>query len=130
MWLGLLPLTHAFTLFIASQLLEKPPEKTNMTELTHREQLQIAWEIQAKGDVALLWQKVDVECECLAKLEEEMFERSQAVGIAGEYQWGLDKGDHQEAWNPYDGLPAHWNRGDRVESDDEKNVRLDWSLVN
>jgi hypothetical protein len=74
------------------------------------------------GDADLLWQEVDVERECLAKLEKEMFERSEAAGIAGEYQWGWDAGDHQDAWNPYDGLPDHWIHADRVENydDDEK----------
>jgi hypothetical protein len=48
-----------------------------------------------------------------------MFERSQAAGIAGEYQWGLDVGDHQDAWNPYDGLPYHWIHADRLENDDD-----------
>ena len=43
-----------------------------------------------------------------------------AAGIAGEYQWGLDAGDHQDAWNPYDGLPYHWIHADRLENDDEK----------
>ena len=51
---------------------------------------------------------MDVKHECLAKMEEEMFECSQVAGTAGEYQWGLDAGDHQDAWNPYDGLPDHW----------------------
>jgi hypothetical protein len=71
----------------------------------------MAWEIQENGDVTLLWQEVDVERECLAKLEEEMFERSQAAGIAGEYQWGLDVGDHQDGWNPFHTigfLPIDW----------------------
>lgn len=123
MWLGLLPLAHTFTLFIGSQLLEKPPRKTDTTKLSHQELLEMAWEIQVNGDVELVWQEIDVERECLEKLEEEMFERSQAAGIAGEYQWGLDAGDHQDAWNPYDGLPYHWIYDDRPENyDDEEKV--------
>ena len=117
-WLGLLPLAHTFTLFIASQLLQKPPRKTDVTKLSHHQLLEMAWEIQVNGNTEMLWQEVNVECECLAKLEEEMFERSQAAGIAGEYQWGLDAGDHQDAWNPYDGLPDHWIHSDRPENDD------------
>lgn len=121
-WLGLLPLTHTFTLFIGSQLLEKPPRKTDIAKLSHQELMETAWKIQVNGDVNLLWQEVDVERECLAKLEEEMFERSKAAGIAGEYQWGLDGGDHQDSWNPYDGLPSEWVYDERVENydDDEK----------
>jgi hypothetical protein len=105
MWLGLLPLAHTFTLFIGSQLLQKPPRKTDTAKLSHQELMEMAWEMQVNGDVNLLWQEVDVDRECLGKLEEEIFERSKAAGIAGEYQWGLDAGDHQDAWNPYDGLP-------------------------
>ena len=72
----------------------------------------------------MLWQleEVDVERECLEKLDEEMFERSQAAGIAGGYQWGLDAGDHQDAWNPYHGLPYHWIHTDRLEIDDDEKV--------
>ena len=80
------------------------------------------WDIQENGDAELLWQEVDVERECLDKLEEEMFERSKAAGIAGEWQWGLDAGDHQDAWDPYDGLPYHWIHAEQLENyeDNEK----------
>ena len=84
--------------------------------------MEMAWEIQVNGDVNVLWQEVDVERECLAKLEEEMFERSKAAGVAGEYQWGLHAGGHQDAWNLYDGLPSHWVYAERLKNydDDEK----------
>ena len=68
-----------------------------MAKLSHQELLEKAWGVQVKGDVNLLWQEVDVERESLAKLEENMFEHSQAAGIAGEYQWGLDAGNYQYA---------------------------------
>ena len=29
---------------------------------------------------------------------------SARAGIAGNYQWGLDGGDHQEGWNPYNDI--------------------------
>ena len=41
-----------------------------------------------------------------------MFERSAFAGIAGNYQWGLDAGDHQDGWDPYAGTPEHWNHND------------------
>ncbi|KAG1755805.1 hypothetical protein EDB19DRAFT_1625105, partial [Suillus lakei] len=31
--------------------------------------------------------------------------------------WGLDAGNHQDGWDPYAGLPSHWNRKDRNEGD-------------
>jgi hypothetical protein len=36
-----------------------------------------------------------------------MFEKSQQAGTAGNWQWGLDAGDHQERWNPYEGLASY-----------------------
>jgi len=80
------------------------------------------WKIQVKCRPEFLWQEVDVEHECLGRLEEEMFECSQVAGIAGDYQWGLDAGDYQDLWNPYAGLPDHWSHADRPESDDESHV--------
>jgi hypothetical protein len=99
-----------------------------MAKVSHQELLEKAWGIQVKGDVELLWQEVDVERECLAKLEEEMFERSQAAGIAGEYQWGLDAGDHQDGWNPYDSIPDHWIHPDRLENNDDEEQVSDTTL--
>ncbi|KAF9562489.1 hypothetical protein CPC08DRAFT_609038, partial [Agrocybe pediades] len=54
----------------------------------------------------------DVDKECLEAFEEIMFENSKLAGIAGNYQWGLDAGDHQDGWNPYAGLPEYFNHGD------------------
>jgi hypothetical protein len=52
----------------------------------------------------------------LEGLEELMFERSALAGNAGHSQWGLDAGHHQDGWNPYAGIPDHWNHRD-CESD-------------
>ncbi|GLB45355.1 hypothetical protein LshimejAT787_2200180 [Lyophyllum shimeji] len=46
-------------------------------------------------------------------------EVSLRAGIAGHYQWGLDAGDHQDDWDPYAGIPEHWNHNDRDGSDTE-----------
>jgi hypothetical protein len=66
--------------------------------------------------------EVDVDRECLERLEEQMFERSAMAGVAGYFQWGLDAGDHQDCWDPYAVLPAHWNHEDRENSDGELEV--------
>ncbi|KAF9537149.1 hypothetical protein CPC08DRAFT_617578, partial [Agrocybe pediades] len=50
----------------------------------------------------------DVDLNCLAYMEEEMFENSPRAGIAGNRQWGLDAGDHEHGWNPYLDLPEEW----------------------
>ncbi|KAG0691978.1 hypothetical protein DFH29DRAFT_1074083 [Suillus ampliporus] len=81
---------------------------------------------------------IDVDLECLSVFEERLFEKSARSGSAGNYQWGLDAGNHQGGWDPYAGLPSHWNHEDRNEGDadyDEKELevyfpRSETSLVN
>lgn len=65
----------------------------------------------------IYWHTINVECECLEHLEKEMFEVSQAVGVAGHYQWGSDASDHQD-WDPYSGM-QDLNCGDCLGSDIE-----------
>jgi hypothetical protein len=65
---------------------------------------------------------VDVEQECLERLEEQMFERSLRAGIAGYYQWGLDAGDYQDYWYLYAGLSEPWNHEDRENDEGELEV--------
>ncbi|KAF8842378.1 hypothetical protein BDN67DRAFT_386602 [Paxillus ammoniavirescens] len=48
-----------------------------------------------------------------------MFMDSIEAGAAGNQQWGLDAGSHQHGWNPYEGLPSHWNVGYREYSETE-----------
>ncbi|KAL0572827.1 hypothetical protein V5O48_009138 [Marasmius crinis-equi] len=44
---------------------------------------------------------VDVDRESLAALEQKMFDMSETAGHAGNSQWGLDVGIHQDDWSPY-----------------------------
>ncbi len=44
---------------------------------------------------------VDVDMEALILLEMRMFDRSEDAGIAGNHQWGLDVGMHQDGWYPW-----------------------------
>ncbi|KAF9060136.1 hypothetical protein BDP27DRAFT_1237347, partial [Rhodocollybia butyracea] len=44
----------------------------------------------------------DIDLEALKILEHQMFSRSKDAGEAGNYQWGLDKGIHENNWNPWD----------------------------
>ncbi|KAG1893586.1 uncharacterized protein F5891DRAFT_1176386 [Suillus fuscotomentosus] len=74
--------------------------------------LQAAWlDLQLSYDPSAM--DVDVDLECLGILEQRMFELSLAAGAAGNEQWGKDAGTHQDRWNPYEGLPEHWNHGDQ-----------------
>ncbi|KAF8185366.1 hypothetical protein K438DRAFT_1436931, partial [Mycena galopus ATCC 62051] len=55
----------------------------------------------------------DVDRECLGYFEERLFENSKRAGQAGNHQWGLDAGAHQDRWNPYADIPYEWNHEDR-----------------
>ena len=98
-WLGRLPIAHAYTIYI-STLLKADPK---YTKLGNRQLIAKAWNMQFSGTPSVL-QNIDVDRDCLENLEEEMFERLARAGIAGHWQWGLDSGDHQY-WNPYAGSP-------------------------
>jgi len=115
-WVGRLPLAHAFTIYIAEHLKSDP----KLDGLNWEALLEKAWEVQFTGTPSMLTD-IDVERECLERLEGEMFEVSQAAGIAGHYQWGLDAGDHQD-WNPYAGM-QNLNCGNRAGSDAELEVK-------
>ncbi|PFH51570.1 hypothetical protein AMATHDRAFT_130640, partial [Amanita thiersii Skay4041] len=52
----------------------------------------------------------NVDKECISQLEESMFEHSSQAGIT--VGWGLDAGDHQVGWDPYEGTPFIWNHED------------------
>ncbi|KAF8956009.1 hypothetical protein BDZ97DRAFT_1764147 [Flammula alnicola] len=118
-WLGFLPIAHAHTIFLSSRI------RDTVKDADEHELLARAWKAQYAGDAkATLLVDIDVDKECLESLKELMFERSSKAGIAGNCQWGLDAGDHQECWDPYQGIPSYWNYGDRSESEGELEVRL------
>lgn len=135
-WMGQLSHAHAITLFIASTIraedsrlkngikLKAPEELTKedmeilQAELTNEAVMDKAWDLQFHGTGSFLFD-IDVDRECLEILEEEMFERSDRAGIAGDYQWGLDAGDYQQP-NLYTGLPPGWDtKGWSFDNDSE-----------
>ncbi|KAJ7587306.1 hypothetical protein C8J56DRAFT_1051611 [Mycena floridula] len=67
------------------RLLEFPPDRS--------------WDDQ--NEIHKKKEAVDIVLEALKGLEERMFEYSQAAGIAGNKQWGLDPGPHQDDWSPF-----------------------------
>lgn len=73
------------------------PDDSQVVERS-RFMLARAWRDQASSPMKFA---EDVEVESIRRLEEEMFDRSEDAGVAGNCQWGLDVGDHQEKWNPY-----------------------------
>lgn len=117
-WILHLPMAHATTVLLAYRLSKgKNENDAHMTANNLRK----AWEYQ----VAQLNRPlgVDIDRECLRILEERMFEESFRAGIAGYRQWGLDAGDHQQAWDPYTGRPDTWIHGDYEGHPDERLVR-------
>ena len=122
-WFGRLPIAHTCTLYITALLRKGAGTRTKATSDDEIEMLQAAWNIQTDDPpLEQIFANVDVDKECLERLEEEIFERSALAGVAGNYQWGLDAGDHQEGWNPYDGTPFEWNHEDRDSSEGEHEV--------
>ncbi|KAG2046758.1 hypothetical protein BDR06DRAFT_977264 [Suillus hirtellus] len=96
---------HSAALDMDSKSVPTPKDEANVI-------LQAAWlDLQLSYDPSAM--DVDVDLECLGILEQRMFELSLAAGAAGNEQWGKDAGTHQDCWNPYEGLPEHWNHGDR-----------------
>lgn len=124
-WLGCLPLAHAFTIYIAARLKTEDPERYQ--DFSNDAMLEEAWLVQFSQNLPLSV-NVDVDKECLDRLEEEMFEVSSRAGVAGHYQWGLDAGSHQN-WCPYLGLPGYLNRGDYERVGDEEELQVRCSQV-
>jgi hypothetical protein len=117
-WLGFLPIAHAHTVFIAYRMNKDPTFKTQ-DEL---DILRKAWEAQLTS-VPTILKEADVDRECLASLEEEMFENTDRTGPSGNWQWGLDAGYHQGDWDPSFGVPASRDGKERVGDESEREVR-------
>lgn len=113
-WITGAPSAHAITLLLASRYQDIFISLANYPQNgTAKERFQFsiaqAWERQIAPE--LRSRKIDVEAESITFLEERMFEVSKEAGEAGYYQWGLDVGDHQNQWSPYQ-TPGSWNHGD------------------
>jgi hypothetical protein len=128
-WIGKAPLAHAFTVMIASRHYSDftaspkfPREGT--AEEQERYILAQAWDFQMHA-MAIDTTGADVDLESLKSLEVRMFEVSKAAGPAGYWQWGLDAGDHQEAWDPYANLPGEWHYPDAEYDDDKFSAELE-----
>ena len=90
-------------------------------DLTDTDMLQKAWVAQLTGVPSILGE-VDVDKDCLERLEEEMFERTDRTGLSGNWQWGLDAGHHQDGWDPSFGVLNSWEGKTREGSDTELEV--------
>ena len=123
-WMTHSPWAHAITLVIAArhhaELLQKA-QQSRKAEVTLEQQIiNEAWsyQISERGrDQAS--GAVDVDRECVAALEVGMFMRSASAGKAGYHQWGLDAGDHQDQWWPWNNLESGWHNPDAAASDED-----------
>ncbi|KAK7446054.1 hypothetical protein VKT23_014677 [Stygiomarasmius scandens] len=106
LWVAGVPVAHARTLVTAAMerddIVRELPDSFQETDV-----IEIAWErlmhnsgLTASGSVQL--ETVDVELEALKILEYWMFNLRDEAGEAGNMQWGLDNGMHQNGWNPWD----------------------------
>ncbi|KAJ6523218.1 hypothetical protein DFH09DRAFT_1047292 [Mycena vulgaris] len=119
MWVGRIPLAHAYTLLFAHRyyhliIAEKDCPAAEEERKHRRFVLQAAWEYQSRASPGK-WNDLDVDQNCLSFLEERMFENSERAGFAGTGQWGLDAGVHQGRWFPYGNLPSAWSKDDAPE---------------
>ncbi|EPQ59388.1 hypothetical protein GLOTRDRAFT_70775 [Gloeophyllum trabeum ATCC 11539] len=128
LWVGRAAYAHAVTLLLANRHKEQILQESKYPHNgTRAEQdafiLEKAYEHQ-KGSVGdeYLSADTDVDQECLLSFEERLFENSAAAGVAGNHQWGLDAGPHQDNWNPYQYIPSWWNYEDRDERESELEV--------
>lgn len=114
LWQGKPMNAHAATLVIAKRHLQEIkltpayPHNPGSSQAALQYVLDEAWEYQMS---MTNYKHADVDLEALTFLEQGMFENAAIAGIAGYDQWGLDAGDHQDYWNPYEGLPSHWRNG-------------------
>ncbi|KAF8996285.1 hypothetical protein BDZ89DRAFT_1171659 [Hymenopellis radicata] len=97
-WVSLIPMAHAGTILLATRM-SQPGQDWGAA-------LDAAWDHQVSYTGKTLngedrFHPVDVDLEAISMLEDRMFSRSNAAGIAGNCQWGLDAGHHQEGWSPY-----------------------------
>ncbi|KAJ7166933.1 hypothetical protein C8R46DRAFT_899417, partial [Mycena filopes] len=129
-WVGCVPLAHAYTIVIAyrnrEHILDQVQDSQRYSAMDRQTAIfEIAWDLQKTPTARL----PDIDHECLNAFEERLFEHSFAAGRAGNHQWGLDAGAHQENWFPYAGIPAYWDHDDREdESESELVVSLSFSL--
>ncbi|KAK0213456.1 hypothetical protein DFS33DRAFT_1377946 [Desarmillaria ectypa] len=96
-WIGLLPMAHCRTLLMASRL-----KDTLLSR--YRKQwpnlLQKTWKYMDEH-TGTNFTVIDIDLEALEILESRLFSQSEEAGIAGNQQWGLDVGCHQDNSYPY-----------------------------
>lgn len=118
-WALLAPVAHARTLLLAYRMRTEQPD-INSADTSDSAWLDRAWSRQIdKHDST---PSVDVDREAISALEARMFAQSAEAGVAGNCQWGLDTGPHQDNWYPYIHGPESWTENARVGLESELEV--------
>jgi hypothetical protein len=127
LWSAHSPFFHAATLLLAHRIQDRvfanakcPPK--NQPVQRQRYLLQAAWKRQNDPEDTTHRWKVDVDKEAIENLEKGMFEHSEETAQSGNWQWGLDAGDHQGKWCPYNELPSDWSTRRGQDNDEECKV--------
>ncbi|KZV89850.1 hypothetical protein EXIGLDRAFT_136981 [Exidia glandulosa HHB12029] len=115
-WGNLPPLTTAHICYWVSIHIDRNVNVAGMRMLFHAANIALA----AHNNISLAdaWQRFQIEFDGLSPrssidtfalniLEQRMFDQSASLGPAALSQWGLDVGDHQQRWNPYEEGPTH-----------------------
>lgn len=131
-WLVSTPTAHAITLVLKERHKVRFMEDPDYPAAAAKDKqehflLQEAWRFQmthAHKDTMAR----DVDLECLYLLERRLFSLVR-TDVSTYKQWGLDAGDHQDKWYPYQGLPQGWCDEDYDFSDSELLVREQYARV-
>ncbi|KAK0435039.1 hypothetical protein EV421DRAFT_1716984, partial [Armillaria borealis] len=96
-WIGLLPMAHSRTLLMASRLKDTFLSKYRKDWLTLLEK---TWEYMDEH-MGTNFTIINIDLEAHEIFEFRLFSQSEEAGVAGNQQWGIDVGCHQDNWYPY-----------------------------
>ncbi|KAJ3009429.1 hypothetical protein NUW54_g2783 [Trametes sanguinea] len=122
---------HAITLVLGAKLKDRYLEEEGCPTLEHgnedrvrdRERYVLKTELGIPDGCHRVTAAVSGGCRtvnaCAISSRDSFRKRSKAAGMAGYFQWGLDAGDLQDNWLPYNGDPS-WAIGDFEPSDEDE----------
>jgi hypothetical protein len=132
LWIGSTPIGHARTLLVAARQRALFISSWESSPEIHSQFINIdafviyrAWELlKVKTGHDKGAGGTDVDIEALRILESRMFALSDEAGHAGNYQWGLDKGIHENNWNPWDEFAPELAIGSSIRNGSPPEVSL------
>ncbi|KAF5358855.1 hypothetical protein D9757_013954 [Collybiopsis confluens] len=124
-----LPIAHARTLVLVHRHQEEFTENTDVGDSGGVVQRAFdrlnEWTGKSIDGKDKLFEACDVDLEALRILERLIFDISASAGEAGNQQWGLDAGAHQQNWNPWAVHGPEQDAPNRREAtDDETEIQV------